>query len=122
MVVRGFDECLHDSNKVVPWFTTELHNNDTVWEKQNGCWSFKVVFMGTFRGNDVTVKKMKEVGARVESLWDCIRKKVVPSERMEARPMLDAAKGFAFLHSNGVIHRDSMQDNSPSSNTTGQTL
>ena len=40
---------------------TILHYDDIVCEKQIGDWSFGVVFKGSFRLNDVAIKKMKDV-------------------------------------------------------------
>ena len=40
------------------------------------------------------------------SLMDCIWKLDEPDEWVKAKLVLDAAKGLAFLHSNGVLHRD----------------
>jgi len=47
---------------------TTLHFEDISKEKQIGEGSFGVVFRGKFRGEDVAVKQMKEVGASEESL------------------------------------------------------
>ena len=43
--------------------STKLHYDDVVCEKQIGEGSFGIVFKGTFQGNDVAVKKMKDVDA-----------------------------------------------------------
>ena len=48
--------------------STKLHYDDIACETQIGEGSFGVVFKGTFRGEDVAVKKMKEVGASEESM------------------------------------------------------
>ena len=48
--------------------TTKLHFDDIICEKQIGEGSFGVVFKGTFRGNDVAVKKMKEVDTSADSM------------------------------------------------------
>ena len=40
------------------------------------------------------------------SLWDCIKKRAEPDDRVKAKVMLDAARGLAYLHSNGILHRD----------------
>ena len=53
--------------------TTKLHYDDVVAEKQSGEGSFGIVFKGTFRGNDVAVKKMKEVGASADSLDEFVK-------------------------------------------------
>ena len=134
--------------------TTKLHYDDVVCEKQIGEGSFGVVFKGTFRGNDVAIKKMKEVDASEASmaefekevamldkfrcdqivhfygacfipnhvmmvtefapcgsLMDCIMKRAEPAEMIKVKLMLDAAKGLAYLHANGILHRDIKPDN-----------
>ena len=53
--------------------TTKLHYNDVMCEKQIGEGSFGVVFLGTFRGNAVAVKRMKEVDASANSMDEFIK-------------------------------------------------
>ena len=48
--------------------TTTLHYDDIVCEKQIGEGSFGIVFKGTFRGNDVAIKKMKDVDASAATM------------------------------------------------------
>ena len=48
--------------------TTKLHYDDIICDKQIGEGSFGIVFKGTFHGNDVAVKKMKEVGVSADSM------------------------------------------------------
>ena len=40
------------------------------------------------------------------SLMDCIMKQAEPSEEIKAKVLLDVAKGLAFPHMNGILHRD----------------
>ena len=48
--------------------TTRLHYDDVICEKQIGEGSFGVVFIGTFRGDCVAIKKMKDVDASRDTL------------------------------------------------------
>ena len=45
-----------------PVLSSKLHYFDVEYEKQIGEGSFGILFKGTFRGNDVALKKMKDVG------------------------------------------------------------
>ena len=46
------------------------------------------------------------------SLADCVKKRDEPSERLKAKLMLDATKGLVYLHSNGILHRESSRTTS----------
>ena len=48
--------------------TTKLHYDDVLCETQTGERSFGIIYNGKFRGNDVVVKKMKEVDGSEESM------------------------------------------------------
>ena len=45
------------------------------------------------------------------SLMDCIRKRPEPENKIKAKVMLDAARGLAYLHTNGILHSDTKPDN-----------
>ena len=65
---RGQENVSEFRLKVETEQTSKLHYDDVACEKQIGEGSFGVVFKGTFRGNDVAIKKMKEVGVSADSL------------------------------------------------------
>ena len=46
-----------------------------------------------------------------ESLMDCIKKPAEPSADIKEKVMVDAAPGLAYLHANGIPHRDIQPDN-----------
>ena len=59
--------------KAVTEVSTKLHYGDVACEAQVGEGSFGVVFKGTFRGNDVAVKKMKDVDASDEAMDEFLK-------------------------------------------------
>ena len=131
----------------------KLHDVDIVCEQQIWGWSLGVLSLGKFAGNDVAIKKTKEVDpsersmdefvrevkmldkfrferivhfysscsirnhvmmmgfAPRESLMDCIKKPEEPSADIKEKVMVDAAPGLAYLHANGIPHRDIQPDN-----------
>ena len=70
--------------------TTKLHCDDIVCEKEIGEGSFGVVYKGKFAGNDVAVKRMKEVDATEESMEE-FEKEVT---------MLDKFRCYFIVHLN----------------------
>ena len=53
--------------------TTRLHYRDVTGEQKIGEGSFGVVFKGTFHGNDVVIKTMKDVGMRADAMGEFMK-------------------------------------------------
>ena len=63
-----------------------------------------------FNGGRHDQEPRDDDGICSRSLEDSIKKRPEPSERVKAKVMLDSAKGLAYLHSNGILHRDINSD------------
>jgi len=79
--------------KIEKEITTRLDPDELIEEKKMGEGSFGIVYKGTFRGNEVAIKKMKEIKQTKESIEE-FKKEV---------SMLDKFRNEYIIHFYGAI-------------------